>query len=469
MKKTTLLLLFTIVFWHAIEAQYTKLFDFDSLNGSPVNDLIYVGTFLYGMTVTGGINDSGTVFKIKPDGTGYVKLLDFAGPSNGKWPEGALFSDGTFVYGMTIRGGVNNSGIVFKIKLDGTGYMKLLDFNGTNGDSPQGSFVSDGTFLYGTTQYGGTGACMSGCGVIFRIQPDGTGYSKLFDFVGGTDGKYPIGSLFYDGVFLYGMTIGGGSNNHGTIFKIKPDGTGYFKLLDFTGTLNGSNPFGNNLISDGTFLYGMTHSGGIGAGTIFKIKPDGTGYFKLLDFAGIANGADPEGSLFSDGTFLYGLTGSGGTSNKGVLFKIKPDGTGYSKLLDFAGVTNGSYPWGSLISDGSFLYGMTSLGGANDKGTIFKYSLAPSGISESNKRIGFNIFPNPGNGNMQLDYSLNATDKGDITIYDIAGKLIYKYELDASANQIIISHNKGFNNGIYFYRIEVNGKIVISDKLIIIK
>jgi hypothetical protein len=43
------------------------------------------------MTVTGGISDSGTVFKIKPDGTGYVKLLDFAGSLNGKWPEGSLF------------------------------------------------------------------------------------------------------------------------------------------------------------------------------------------------------------------------------------------------------------------------------------------------------------------------------------------------------------------------------------------
>lgn len=80
----------------------------------------------------------------------------------------------------------------------------------------------------------------------------------------------------------------------------------------------------------------------------------------------------------------------------------------------------------------------------------------------------FKLYPNPNNGNMQLDYSLNTIDKGDITIYDIAGKLIYKYELDAAASQIIISHT-GFNNGIYFYRIKVNERIVQSDKLIIIK
>ena len=69
---------------------------------------------------------------------------------------------------------------------------------------------------------------------------------------------------------------------------------------------------------------------------------------------------------------------------------------------------------------------------------------------------------------MILDYSLNTSDKGDITIYDIAGKLIYKYNLDASVNQIIMS-NEGFNNGIYFYKISVNGKIIKTDKILIIK
>ncbi|MFZ2205562.1 MAG: PKD-like domain-containing protein [Minisyncoccia bacterium] len=80
----------------------------------------------------------------------------------------------------------------------------------------------------------------------------------------------------------------------------------------------------------------------------------------------------------------------------------------------------------------------------------------------------FKLYPNPNDGNMMLDYSLNTSDKGEIAIFDIAGKLIYKYGLDASANQIIISHT-GFNNGIYFYRIKINDQIVQSDKLIIIK
>jgi len=59
-----------------------------------------------------------------------------------------LISDGTYLYGMTQQGGDDNKGVVFKIKLDGTSYTKLLDFDGTNGETPYGSLVSDGSFLY---------------------------------------------------------------------------------------------------------------------------------------------------------------------------------------------------------------------------------------------------------------------------------------------------------------------------------
>src|SRR5882672_6043782 len=139
----------------------------------------------------------------------------------------------------------------------------------------------------------------------------------------------------------------------------------YTRVLDFVGATNGSFPQGD-LTSVGTFLYGMTNTGGANnMGTIFRIKPDGTAYAKLLDFTGFdgsAHGSHPQGSLLSDGTFLYGMTRDGGVNGVGVIFKIMLDGTGYATLLDFAGSTNGSLPTGSLISDGTFLYGMTTNG-----------------------------------------------------------------------------------------------------------
>ncbi|MFY9310168.1 MAG: T9SS type A sorting domain-containing protein [Bacteroidia bacterium] len=90
-------------------------------------------------------------------------------------------------------------------------------------------------------------------------------------------------------------------------------------------------------------------------------------------------------------------------------------------------------------------------------------------IIKINRSLFFTLYPNPNDGNMVFDYSLlDENDKAELDIYDIAGKLLYKYELDISDNQLSISH-KGLNNGIYLYKIKINEQIVKSSKLIIIK
>lgn len=434
--------------------QYTKLLDFaGTTNGStPNGSLISDGTFLYGMTSTGGTNSYGTIFKIMPDGTGYLKLLDFDS-ANGSLPGGSLISDGTFLYGMTYLGGTNNLGTIFKIMPNGTGYVKLLDFAGlTNGSRPAGSLISDGTFLYGMTATGGT----NGAGTIFKIKLDGTGFVKLLDFDGATNGGFPNDDLIFDGIFLYGMTNQGGTNSFGTIFKIMPDGTNFVKLLDFDGA-NGYYPFGA-LIYDGTFLYGMALAGGINdSGTVFKLMPDGTGFVKLLDL-GSTNGGAPLGSLISDGTFLYGMTGFGGTNGDGTIFRIMPDGTGYLKIIDFAGATNGSRPYGSLISDGAFLYGMTSYGGTYDSGVVFKYALLGIGIDETEIFPEISIYPNPAKDKVTISIpEITNTETIQYSILNMLGEKLKGGLVTENNYQIDV-----FNlpEGLYFIEITVGNKKV---------
>ncbi len=289
----------------------------------------------------------------------YTTILNFAGIPNGASPYGSLISDGTFLYGITSLGGTSNAGTIFKIKPDGTAYSKLSDIPSYT----EGDLFNDGTFMYGLLPNGGS----QGEGTIFKIKTDGTGYSIIYDFsTPGSGGHKPEGSLISDGTFLYGMT----SLNNGNIFKINKDGTGYSVLHNF-GSSNGpdgSNPWGS-LVFDGTFLYGMTTTGGAyicsngGCGTIFKIKPDGTAYSILYNFD---NGRNPtNGYLISIGNFLFGMTNSGGSSQQGTIFKIKNDGTSFAKLLDFTGLMgNGGLPSGSLTYDGTYLYGMGTSGGS---------------------------------------------------------------------------------------------------------
>jgi uncharacterized repeat protein (TIGR03803 family) len=368
--------LFTVLFMFCIfltsKAQMTTLLAFTgsvspSYGGNPQGNLYYDGTYLYGLTAVGGKNNLGVLFKIQTNGSNYDTLINFRGTANGQSPHGSLISDGNFLYGQTQYGGTGNAGTTFRILPNGNGYFKMYDFNGTTeGKAPFGSLYYDGTFLYGMPQVGGT----NNLGTIYKIKPAGAyanGYARLTDFTG-TSGAVPTGepeaTLISDGTSLYAL---------GAIFKINPNTLVFDTLLSFSGTANGSYPT-NALIFDGTYLYGMTESGGTNnLGTIFKILPNGTGYVKLVDFAGISNGSVPHGGLYDDGTFLYGTASGGGANGFGILFRMKKNGTGFTDLYDFDGAAHGKAPRGDLVSDGTCLYGMTVTGGTNNLGVVFKY------------------------------------------------------------------------------------------------
>lgn len=436
-------------------SQYSTLHDFGSgWDGShPMGDLLYDGTYLYGMTHYGGVNDKGIIFKIMPDGTNYQKIWDFDYAPTGSYPDGSLITDGTFLYGVTVRGGGSDNGVIFKIMPDGSNYTNIFSFSGGSGtgDEPIGDLLYDGTFLYGTTSMGGTG----NGGTIFKILTDGTGYEKLYDFNGSNDGLFPRAALISDGTFLYGMTELGGSYSSGTIFKIKTDGTGYQKLFDFDGSNNGYRPQGS-LVTDGTNLFGMTPSTGVNdlSGTIFKLLTDGTGYEKLFEFdapsqVGNMTGSHPLGSLLYDGTYLYGMTINGGEiSSDGTIFRILPDGTDFTKLWDFSGgFTEGSDPSGSLITDGYFLYGMTYWDGNHNEGVVFKLD-ETAAQTESTSEFLISTYPNPTQDEVTL--SVGAELVGTrFTITDNVGRIVLEETFKATEHKVNLS---AFENGVYLIR-----------------
>ena len=90
-----------------------------------------------------------------------------------------------------------------------------------------------------------------------------------------------------------------------------------------------------------------------------------------------------------------------------------------------------------------------------------------SGINDYNKPPSFTLSPNPNNGTMTLKYSVKPNDKASMKIYELTGKLISEYVLNANDSQFQIAAN--LDKGIYLYRIIVNESVVKSDKVIIIK
>lgn len=129
----------------------------------------------------------------------------------------------------------------------------LHAFNDTDGATPDASLIFAGGSLYGVTPYGGT----NGAGEVFRINMDGSGFTVLHAFSGGTpDEGTPNRQLLVLSSTLYGTTTGSGNPYWGTIFSIGTDGTGFTTLYPFD-TANGETPI-SGLVSAGTNLYGTT-------------------------------------------------------------------------------------------------------------------------------------------------------------------------------------------------------------------
>jgi uncharacterized repeat protein (TIGR03803 family) len=177
---------------------------------------------------------------------------------------------------------------------------------------------------------------------------------------------------------LIGLTVEGGSFGGGNMFSVKTDGTNFTVMRKFAKA--GVMPHGELVKGpDGNF-YGMNSSGSsynistVGYGTIFKISPTGT-LLGVKDLDYMATGAGPYGSfvLATDGNF-YAMTSLGGANGYGAIFRMTPAGPiTVIKQLDNS---TGGGPRGTLIqgTDGN-LYGMTNYGGTSNGGTIFKITL----------------------------------------------------------------------------------------------
>jgi uncharacterized repeat protein (TIGR03803 family) len=91
---------------------------------------------------------------------------------------------------------------------------------------------------------------------------------------------------------------------------------------------------------------------------------------------GAKDGSTPISSLIKVGNLFYGTTGGGGKYDKGTVFSISPDGTGFTVLYSFQDKTKGSVLASGLTNVGGTLYGTTAYGGAKDDGTVFSITTA---------------------------------------------------------------------------------------------
>jgi len=154
---------------------------------------------------------------------------------DGSFPTCIIAGSDGYLYGTTLGGGTNGSGTAFKLTTEGTltvlySFCNTIVCPGTP-EEPNGIVEGNDGNFYGTTEFGGANGSTESGGAVFKLTPQGTLstiYSFCSDVVSGIciDGSVPKVPLILgsDGNF-YGTTTGGGSNNEGTVFQITPEGT----------------------------------------------------------------------------------------------------------------------------------------------------------------------------------------------------------------------------------------------------
>lgn len=281
--------------------------------------------------------------------------------SGSRIADGVILGPDGSLYGASATTTSNTGGLLFRVTPDGSSVTTLHQFGSTDGIAPAGALLvgSDG-LLYGTTQFANGGVTVGG-GTVFRAATDGSGFTTLYRFAPSTTENVNGNPINTDGVSPHGALIEG---------------------------------------SDG-FLYGVARFGGpAGAGTVYKVGKDGSGFSLLHAFAAItsaataanivnADGAHPRATLVESAGYFYGTTNTGGANGQGTIFRLRFDGSEFSLVHVF---TTPAAPTGSTVAvnaDGAFpqsgltdgadglLYGTASIGGANGGGVV--YSITPDG------------------------------------------------------------------------------------------
>jgi uncharacterized repeat protein (TIGR03803 family) len=239
---------------------------------------------IYGTTLQGGSSGWGTAFELAHTGGGWTErvLHSFTNGDDGGYLTGSLvFDDAGKLYGLANSGGVYGYGTVFQLSSSGSAWTEstLYAFPGQGGANPTGGLIFDASGnLYGGTSNGGSGEG----GTAFELTPqpnDTWTYITLYNFIlSGTTTPGPLCSLTMDAAGnLYGTTFGDGAYGFGSVFKLTPQSGGswtYTDLYDFTGGSDGRYPTGSVVFDHAGNLYGTTTGGAAyGYGAVFEIAP----------------------------------------------------------------------------------------------------------------------------------------------------------------------------------------------------
>jgi uncharacterized repeat protein (TIGR03803 family) len=377
------------------EVIYSFLGDEDGEYADTDLDIDSAGN-LYGTTVLGGHFGSGTVFQLAPVGSSWVHtvLYSFTSGADGAEPyKGVTVDKAGNLYGTAVAGGGGSCeggcGVAYKLTNNGGVWTQtvLHTFTGgSDGSGPGSRLAIDGKGnLYGMAPIGGA----YGAGTIYQLHQARDGswrFRVIHDFTGGADGAAgSAGRMVGRSGHLFGVATAGGNYGSGAAFELTPTPTGGWNfrvIYSFQGQPDAGFPYGALLFDAANNLYGTTYyDGASDLGSVYELSPSVSGEWTeqvLYSFRGVLDGNSSISNLvFDTAGNLYGTTSEGGLGGSGTIFQLSHRSVSWTETVvhSFAGPPDGAFPYSGMVNGlaGEF-YGATVHGGANDDGSIYKFT-----------------------------------------------------------------------------------------------
>lgn len=213
---------------------YTKKKDLDMASGYwPAGEMMVVGNKLYGVTSRGGLHDAGVIFEYDPATNTYTVRASFNG-SNGLSPIGNLVYYNNMIYGTALNAGAYGKGTIWQFN-PATGVLTALhQFN--DAAQPQNGLAVQNGILYGVTKRGG----VDNSGIFYSFDLASNTYNRILEFTG-LRGVYPTGITRYQNK-LYILSNDLGSLNGGTVLEYDPASGIWSKKADLDHNASGAHP-----------------------------------------------------------------------------------------------------------------------------------------------------------------------------------------------------------------------------------
>jgi uncharacterized repeat protein (TIGR03803 family) len=319
----------------------------------------------------------------------------------------------------------------------------------SDGLQPAGSFVIANNTIYGGTAGSfamGHFTCYTpACGTAFSFDLSSAKLKTIYAFAENeTLGFFAFSGVTQVGSLLYGINWNDDGYGNGLIFSVDP-ATGKEQTVSvIPSSLPNIPPFPGP-ISYNNQLYmiytgGGDPQGGHNYGGILQIDPTSGEQTSLYEFQGQAgDGWYPLVPPIAANGKLYGVTTYGGAHTYGTVWQFDLTSGKESVLYSFTGGTDGKWPAGGLVADGTMLYGTEGWGGKGF-GSVWSLDTSSGSFSTLHAMNGGTEGGDPGaltinNGKIYVSSLEGGTgDWGTLTSMDMSTgktKLIHAFQGEA--------------------------------------